>query len=198
MIKKYAEKLWETLKRLRGHITRRAVALACAVLVIGCAVTLNFFLSAEEAGEEKREMAVDLTNISDGVSDVAASLDSTEDENGDYFATITLGRQQARDEAMEVLLNVSENADSLPEARAEAAADINRIALDIEREGMIEAMVTSRGFERCVAMVSGDTASVVVSSDALTPGEAAQISEIVYEASGIVPSNLKIIEKSTD
>lgn len=195
MVKKYAEKLWETLKKLRGHITRRALALACAVLVIGCAVTLNFFLSKGESEAEKREMALDLTKIPSNTDEGAPVLEDVS-ENEDYFATITLGRKQARDEAMEVLLDVSENADALPEARADAAADINRIALDIEREGKIEAMVTSRGFERCVAMVSGDLASVVVSSDALTPGQAAQISEIVYEASGIVPANLKIIEKS--
>ncbi len=195
MVKKYAEKLWETLKKLRGHITRRALALACAVLVIGCAVTLNFFLSKGESEAEKREMALDLTKIPSNTDEGAPVLEDVS-ENEDYFATITLGRKQARDEAMEVLLDVSENADALPEARADAAADINRIALDIEREGKIEAMVASRGFERCVAMVSGDLASVVVSSDALTPGQAAQISEIVYEASGIVPANLKIIEKS--
>lgn len=195
MVKKYAEKLWETLKKLRGHITRRALALACAVLVIGCAVTLNFFLSKGESEAEKREMALDLTKIPSNTDEGAPVLEDVS-ENEDYFATITLGRKQARDEAMEVLLDVSENADALPEARADAAADINRIALDIEREGKIEAMATSRGFERCVAMVSGDLASVVVSSDALTPGQAAQISEIVYEASGIVPANLKIIEKS--
>lgn len=195
MVKKYAEKLWETLKKLRGHITRRALALACAVLVIGCAVTLNFFLSKGESEAEKREMALDLTKIPSNTDEGAPVLEDVS-ESEDYFATITLGRKQARDEAMEVLLDVSENADALPEARADAAADINRIALDIEREGKIEAMVTSRGFERCVAMVSGDIASVVVSADALTPGQAAQISEIVYEASGIVPANLKIIEKS--
>ena len=56
-------------------------------------------------------------------------------------------------------------------------------------------MVTAKGFEKCVAVVNGDTANVIVSCDTLTPGETAQISEIVYEAAGILPVNLKIIER---
>ena len=38
---------------------------------------------------------------------------------------------------------------------------------------------------------------VIVESEGLNPGEVAQISEIVYEQAGIVPSNLKIVEKSS-
>ena len=73
---------------------------------------------------------------------------------------------------------------------------MNRIALDIEREAQIETLVVSRGFKNCVAVINGDTASVIIDSEPLTPGQAAQVSEIVYEASGIVPANLKIIEKT--
>lgn len=200
MLKRYAESAWRGIcraaKTVRAHISRRAVAVFGAVLVVGCAVMLNFFLADGESSDGKREMAVDLKNIE--AADVAADdvLDVSDDGSEDYFATVSLGRQQARDEAMEVLLDVTENSDSLPEARAVAMADINRIALEIEKEGRIETMVMSRGFDKCVAVVNGESASVVVSSDALTPGEAAQISEIVYEAAGIVPTNLKIIERS--
>lgn len=203
MLKEYPKKIWGKIisiwKKVRERVGRKTVATLCALLLVGCAVTLNFFLFRDDAsGEDKRQMAVDLSGINtdelDSVVDAGADDDSVSAD--DYFATVSLNRQQARDEAMEVLLEVTENAASLPEAKASAMADINRIALDIEREGQIEAMVTSRGFERCVAVVNGDSASVVVSSDTLTPGQAAQISEIVYEATGIIPANLKIIEKS--
>ncbi|MBR3991794.1 MAG: SpoIIIAH-like family protein [Clostridia bacterium] len=74
--------------------------------------------------------------------------------------------------------------------------DMNRIALDIEREAQIETLVVSRGFKDCVAVLNGDKASVVVESEPLTPGQVAQVSEIVYEIAGILPVNLKIIEKT--
>lgn len=46
-------------------------------------------------------------------------------------------------------------------------------------------------------MISGDKCNVIVESSGLLPGEFAQISEIVYEQAGIIPDNLKIIEKSS-
>ena len=146
-------------------------------------------------------MAIDLNGLSD--EDLAdensnVSADAEGDSEDDYFATVSLGKQQARDEAMEVLLELSENAEAEADVKASALADINRMALEIEKEGAIESMVTAKGFEKCVAVINGDTANVIVSSDTLTPGETAQISEIVYEAAGIVPANLKIIEKSIE
>ena len=73
----------------------------------------------------------------------------------------------------------------------------HRIALDIEREANIETLVTAKGFAQCVAVVNGDSANVIVKSDGLLPNEIAQINEIVYEQAGIVPANVKIIEKSS-
>lgn len=197
---KVKEKTVSLWKKLRGKAGRKTVAALCALLLVGCAVVLNVFLfGTDKTDDDKRQMAVDLSGIdADGLSgelkDAGADVDLSDTD--DYFATVSLGRQQARDEAMEVLLQLTESADALPEAKANAMADLNRIALDIEKEGQIEAMITSRGFERCVAVVNGDSASVVICTDALTPGETAQISEIVYEAAGIVPANLKIIEKA--
>ena len=197
---KVKEKTVSLWKKLRGKVGRKTVAALCALLLVGCAVVLNVFLfSTDKTDDDKRQMAVDLSGIdADGLSgelkDAGADVDLSDTD--DYFATVSLGRQQARDEAMEVLLQLTESADALPEAKANAMEDLNRIALDIEKEGQIETMITSRGFERCVAVVNGDSASVVVCTDALTPGETAQISEIVYEAAGIVPANLKIIEKA--
>ena len=65
----------------------------------------------------------------------------------------------------------------------------------MESESNIETLVLSKGFEKCVAVVNGDSASIIVKSAGLLPSEVAQISEIVYEQTGILPSNLKIIEK---
>ena len=47
-----------------------------------------------------------------------------------------------------------------------------------------------------IAVVNGESASVIVKTDGLTPGEDAQISEIVYNETGIVPAQVKIIEKN--
>ncbi len=176
---------------------KRAVAVLCSLVLIGSAVALNFVLFTEEAGTPdsgKGQLAVDLSAVTDGGDSVPTAGEGDPEE--DYFATVSLGRRQARDEAMEVLLEVTNDENATAEAKSIASADINRIALDIEREGTIESLVKAKGFEECVAIVNGESASVIVGGDTLTPGEAAQISEIVYEAAGIVPANLKIVESA--
>ncbi len=192
--------LWQKTAGNLKKPNKKLIAAVCAVVLIGAAVAINLILfgGAEEKAEaEKTGLAVDLSALEDPEDaekrDAAADAEDVED----YFATVSLGRKQARDEAMEVLLTVTQSSDSTPDAKAEAMDDMNRIALDIEREAQIETLVVSRGFKNCVAVINGDNASVIIDSDPLTPGQAAQVSEIVYEASGIIPANLKIIEKSS-
>ena len=181
---------------------KKTVAIICAaVLVIGVvAVNLALLGGNKKDDKEKKKtgLAIDLSAIGekDAVPESAEPEDSEKTSADDYLATVSLGRQQARDEAMEVLLSVSESEDALPDAKADAMNDMNRIALDIEREAQIETLVVSRGFSNCVAVLNGDKASVIIESEPLTPGQVAQVSEIVYEAAGILPANLKIIEKT--
>lgn len=194
------KKLCEWVGSIKSKIGSRTIAGVCAVMLVGCAVALNFLLFRGDAAVDDGGLkpTIDLTGITDeGLAgdSVEAGAGAEDMSTDEYFATVSLGRQQARDEAVEVLLEVSEDDSAEVSAREAAMADINRIALDIERESNIETMVTAKGFEKCVAVVNGDTANVIVSCDALTPGETAQISEIVYEAAGILPVNLKIIER---
>ncbi|MBE6625783.1 MAG: SpoIIIAH-like family protein [Ruminococcaceae bacterium] len=165
---------------------------AGAVLVLGCAVALSLILGGGDGSmvDQKNKLAVDLT--SDGAGEVLQP-----NEVKDYFATIALQRDQARDEAMAVLKTVTESETALEEAKQAALTDINKIAADIEREANIETLVMSKGFEQCIAVISDNKCNIIVQTNGLLPGQLAQIAEIVYEQTGIVPENLKIIEKNT-
>ena len=121
-----------------------------------------------------------------------ASNEKTDAE--DVFAQMSLERQQARDEAMEVLNAVAESDTAVDAMKEEAMNEIQQIAKDIECEANIESLVKAKGFEECVAVVSGETAQVIVKTEGLMENEVAQISEIVYEQANVVPDNLKIIE----
>lgn len=176
---------------LVSKIGRKGTVVICAVLLVGVAVLLNVILFSGEDGAGN-DLAIDMNALSatgeNGSSDDGASVYN-------YFEAMQLSRQQARDEAMEVLLSVAESGTAVDEMKTEALEDINRIALDIEHESNIETLILAKGFEKCVAVVNGDSASVIVKSAGLLPSEIAQISEIVYEQTGILPANLKIIEK---
>jgi len=173
---------------------RGAVAV-CAVLILGGALTVNYLLSGREDPAPK--LALDLTK--DGGEEeksVEAERDSiASGEARDYFASIALERRQARDEAIEVLKTVTDSDTATGDARAEAAAAIEKIASGMEREADIESLIRSKGFEQCVAVIRDDGCSVIVESDGLMQSDVAQISEIVWEQAGIAPENLKIIER---
>lgn len=180
----------EKAKRIVCKAGKKTVIATMAVFVIGVAVLLNLILM--EGDSEVGELQHELADVAGLLEDQSLSAEARVD---DYFANIVLNRQSARDEAMAVLLGVTDSTTAIEEVKNSAYSDMEQMALDIESEANIETMVLAKGFEQCIAVVNGNTASVIVKSQGLTPGEVAQISEIVYEECGILPSELKIIEK---
>ncbi|MCL2096649.1 MAG: SpoIIIAH-like family protein [Oscillospiraceae bacterium] len=120
----------------------------------------------------------------------------SEDIDENYFAVAAVSRRRARDESIELLNHIINSAESMPDIRDRAMRDIESIAGEIEKEANIEILVKAKGFTECVAVVSGENASIIVKTDGLMPNEAAQIKEIAYEQAGIMPANVKIVERN--
>ena len=171
--------------KLLGKVSKRGLIIACAVLLIGVAVYLNyhwFYGTGDDIGYGDNNMTG-----TDGGDTVNVST---------YFSATVLSRQEARDEALEVLQTVVENEEAEETVKQAAMAEMASIAEDIQNEANIETLVKAKGFENCVAVISGDKINVIVSSsEELVPSQVATISEIVYEAAGILPTNVKIMRK---
>lgn len=169
-----------------------------AVLVCAVAIGLNFILADNSvpAGEDGYVIDPDLyaSMLESDTDNVGVSGEGGEEDDG-YFDAAVLNRDRARDEAIEVLSTVAQSDSALDEVKSKAEADIAAIAAAIEAESNIEELVKAKGFTECVAVINGELASVIVRSDGLLPSEVAQITEIVFEQSGILPINLNIIEK---
>ena len=181
----------DTLKK----IGKKNLIVFLAILVIGGAVYVNYLLFKDPIdtigyGENNME---DIYNISTAGDNIVANTNNKEDT---YFSTTVLSRQKARDEALGVLQTVVESNQALDETKAQAFADISQIAKDIESESNIETLIEAKGFSDCVAVVSGGTANIVVKCDGLLANDIAQINEIVYEQSGILPVDVRIVERS--
>ncbi len=180
-----------------SKIGKRNIVIICAVLLIGVAVYLNYlwyYDTVDNIGYGDNNMS-DVYGDAQNGNDLGAGA-TPEDTDNAYFSATQLSRQQARDEALEVLQKVLESEDALEVTKEQALIDISRIASDIEKESNIEALVVAKGFSQCVAVINGDSASVVVKSDeALVASQVAQISEIVYNSAGILPANINIIQK---
>ena len=175
---------------------KRNLIIACAVVLIGGAVWLNWlFFSNNDDGYDytgNTGMSGELDNSKNPTSGGNTDVSNTDTDS--YFATAQVSRQRARDEALEVLNAVIENANATEQVKAEAVAEITKISLEMEQEADIESLLVSKGFEKCVAVINGDTASIVVKcSETLTPAQLAQINASVYEVSGIEPVNITIV-----
>lgn len=180
----------EKAKKFFSSKSMRSTIVIVAVLLIGLAVYLNyrwFYDPIESLGYGDNNMD---SNQSD-----SEPTDSEPTEKDDYFTATALSRTQARDEAIDVLKLVTEDEEASAEAKAEAAAKISKIAVDIQNETNIETLVKAKGFEECVAIIADDAASVIVKAESLQANEAAQILAIVYETTGINPENISIINK---
>ena len=180
----------EKIKQFLSSKTARSLVVLSAVLLIGLAVYLNyhwFYDPVNSMGYGDNNME----NNSDNSTTVGGN--GTTEEN--YFTSTVLNRQEARDEAIDVLKLVSESDDATAEAKAEAAQKISQIALDIQNEANIESLVKAKGFEECVAVISEDSVSVIVSAESLQASDAAKILSIVCQTTGISPSKVSIINK---
>lgn len=186
--------LREKTTAIINRIGRKGTVIICAFMLVGFAVILNVILYPGDSDSAKSNLAVDLDQLNVNNTAGEGEVDDPAPVYN-YFEAMQLSRQQARDEAMEVLLSVAESTTAVEDMKNEALESIAQIARDIESESNIETLILSKGFAQCIAVVNGDTASIIVKSDGLLPSEIAQISEIVYEEAGILPTNLKIIEK---
>ena len=168
-------------------IGRRPIIIACAMLLIAAAVVLNVVLFAGQ------EAPVDPSTPSDG--EVAEGDDTIVSEQDGYFSATQVSRQRARDEALEVLQGVVDNESADEATKTQALLEIAELARAMEAEANIETLILAKGFEQCVAVINGDTCSVVVNGTELQENQISQINEIVYEQTGIKPANIRIVTK---
>lgn len=179
---------------LKKNLKRNLIVMG-SVLLIGGAVWLNWALFSNADDEDYDPSYYTSGDAQNGEqNDTNADTGTNEEES--YFAMAQIDRSRARDEAMEVLNQITASTDATEEAKAEAYAAIEQMALDIENEANIETLLKAKGFEECVAVISNSAATVIVRSDGLLPSDLAQITEIVYEQAGITPSDITVIEKA--
>ena len=180
------------LEKIKNFFKTRAaksIVVASCALLIGLAVYLNYQWFYDPAGQ----LGYGDNNMEGTNTDTSTGGDTTEQQ--DYFTATALDRQEARDEALDVLKMVAESSESSEEAKAQAQEKISQIAVDIQNEANIETLVKAKGFEDCVAIISDNAVSVIVAAESLQAAEAAQILAIVYETTGINPENISIINK---
>ena len=171
----------------RNFIIMGAVVLVLAAVGVNLAI---FSMNGDDGYDYGQGSGMEA-----GANKVPEETDGQTESSDSYFSSVQISRQRTRDEALEVLQAVVDNAASTETAKNEALAQISALAEIMEAESNIESLIVAKGFAECVAVISDGSASIVVKSDGLKPAQISQINEIVYEQAGIKPVNVKIIER---
>lgn len=168
-------------------IKKRGAVYGVIALLLCVAVYLNWsyvdapeeLLVAEQAGSDSEETA-----------------GTTEGE--DYFATSRLTREQARDEAVSTLKELSESEEADQTAKDEAAAQISALAEDSVAEANIESMIRAKGYEDAVVMIGDESVNVVVAAPegGLQATDVTVIKDIVVSETDATAGQIKIVEAS--
>lgn len=184
--------------RTKAFITVSCVMLVCVAVFVSTLIDKNTdaLVGAEDSDRVLGNALLVDSSVNDAVLDSEGEIDTDAQPEieDDFFAMAILNRTQVRDSALEVLREIADNPDSLPDAKEEALSSIASIADEMSLEANIETLVQAKGIPECVAVISGDTCSVVVNTSGLLAEELTQITDIVCEQTNIPIANITVVE----
>ena len=172
-------------------IKKRGAVYGVIALLLCVAVYLNWsyvgapdeLLVAEQTDPDSAETGAEASGTAEGE---------------DYFASSRLSREQARDEAVSTLKELSESEQADQTAKDEAAAQISALAEDSVAEANIESMIRAKGYEDAVVMIGDKSVNVVVAppEGGLQATDVTVIKDIVVSETGVTAGQIKIVEAS--
>lgn len=176
---------------------------AAAILVTVCAgIYVNWLytedstaVSLEDSLDAEKVMSDDSLALEGDMAAIAAGEDVATTAS-DYFAAVRLSRQQARDNAVNLLQEAMVYADTTSSKELESAASLDDIVQTALSEAQIESLVIAKGYADCVAYMSGDGISVAVSSPegGLQQADVAVIADIVMSQSDYALGDIRVVE----
>ena len=166
---------------MRRHLRQLALHRGSA------AANLTDTLDTEKVmSDDNLVLSEDMAAISAG-EDVATT-------STDYFAAVRLSRQQARDNAVNLLQEAMSYSESSKEA--ESAVELEQIVQTALSEAQIESLIIAKGYADCVAYMSGEGISIAVASPegGLQREDVAVIADIVMAQSDYSLNDIRVVE----
>ena len=190
---------------MSGIFGKKQVLLAVLVVALGVAVYLNYYFSAQNppvadanASTSSSKNLGDAQYVNNGSTTTPptggeSSAAATTGDPNDYFVQARLNRENARQEALDIIRDLMNDVKASEQTQQDALAKAAAIAAAVEQESKIESLVKAKGFSDCVAYIEEDACNIVVRSADLKAAQALQITEIVTARSNIVAQNVKIV-----
>lgn len=176
---------------------------AAAILVTVCAgIYVNWLYTEEKSAatltetlDAEKVMSEDGLVLSDDMAALAAGED-VQTTATDYFAAVRLSRQQARDNAVELLQEAMDYSGQDGGKDVESAMELEEIVQTALSEAQIESLIIAKGYRDCVAYMSGEGISVAVASPegGLQEQDVAVIADIVMSQSDYSLEDIRVVE----
>ena len=174
---------------------------AAAVLVTVCAgIYVNWLYtedmaaaSLEDTLDAEKVMSDDTLVLSGDMAALAAGEEVVTTAT-DYFAAVRLSRQQARDNAVNLLQEAM--AYNTGEEAQQSSAQLEQIVQTALCEAQIESLVIAKGYTDCVAYMSDEGISVAVASPegGMKQEDVAVIADIVITQTGFTMEAIRVVE----
>ncbi|MBQ2004508.1 MAG: SpoIIIAH-like family protein [Peptococcaceae bacterium] len=174
---------------------------AAAVLVTVCAgIYVNWLYTEENIASSltdtldvEKVMSDETLLLSEDMAAISAG-EEIQTTAADYFAAVRLSRQQTRDNAVDLLQEAM--AYEVSGKEAESAVELESIVQTALSEAQIESLVIAKGYQDCVAYMTGEGISVAVASpeNGLHQEDVAVIADIVMAQSDYNLDDIRIVE----
>ncbi len=179
---------------------KKQVLLATLILALGVAVYLNYYFATKAPDTLDANGGVSTSDTSKNLGDAqfvgnnsTVSGDEQANTTPDYFAQARANRETAREEALDLIKDMMNDAKATDAIKQEALAKTEAVAAAIEQESKIESLVKAKGFEDCVVFIEDKTCHIVVKAEGLQPQEAAQITDIICAQSQVPATGITIV-----
>lgn len=190
---------------MKTKFKKRHILTAALALLMASAIAINWFYSknpvmpADNTGEETEKNLGDSIYVNGTTAENEENEEPTDSEDEEvndasktleFFAEAELKRTKAHDEALDEIQKLLEKGGNDEKIEQLLADYTSRIKLETDTENLIKAKIDTE----CLVIINGDSAEVVVGSEAIDELYLLQISEIVSNQTEIPAEKIIIIQ----
>lgn len=173
---------------------KRHITLAVMVVALAAAVWFNMEYSVSGIGTDSNSSKYlgQAEFVSNDAVESAVETGAKPQEE-DYFTTVKTQREDTRKNQLEMLEETLNDATLSDDVKKEAVSRKSEITAQMENESAIETLLTAKGFDKVVAVMSDSGVNIVVKKEKLSDAETLQIQDAVMSQTGITLENIKIV-----
>ena len=139
--------------------------------------------------EETKNNSINGNKVEDNTISTNSNVSKN---NADYFSTSKLERDTMYSQMIESYENILNSLETQKQSASEEITKINNIKNSIM---ICENLIKTKGFDNSVVFVNGDSISIIVEDEQLSPEEVAQIQNIISREMNAKVENIHISNK---